>query len=87
MSSLYGAWGRKAERHGSPEIQWSLCDECPSLRVRDLTGTKVYQLHGGAMYEYECDSLHRRLTRKEIYEMDRRTCPLGRDPYEHRRFK
>ncbi|MBR3158423.1 MAG: hypothetical protein IKF14_05205 [Atopobiaceae bacterium] len=87
MSGAYGVWGRHAELHTSPEISWSLCDGCASLNVKDLTKTMVYKLHGGTMYEYKCESMAEKLTRKQIYEMDTRTCPLGRDPMWNRRTK
>ena len=66
----WNVWARRPDLHTSPDISWSLCDGCKELTVKPRDWAKHER------YGYYCDKLHRELTRKEIYEMDKQTCPL-----------
>lgn len=76
----YGTWGRHPEPHTSPEIQWSRCDGCPSLTCNHHPEMRLQE----NQWTYYCDRLASKLTRKEIYGMTKRKCPIGRG-LEHRR--
>jgi len=78
---------RRRVLHTSPEINWSICDGCNCLEVTDMTGSKLYQRTGKNGYSYKCSARRKNpaLTRKEIYEMTKERCPMGRDAGEGRR--
>ena len=75
----WNVWARRPELHTSPDISWSRCDGCPELTVKPRDWAKKER------YGYYCNQLHRELTRKGIYDMTKKECPLHVD-LRKRRF-
>ena len=73
-------WASRPELHTSPDITWSICNNCPELTVKKREWAKH------KLYEYYCNRKHKELDRKEIYEMKTEDCPLDRKP-NGRRFR
>lgn len=70
----FGTWGRRQDLHTSPEIQWSRCDGCPEMTCKHHPEMRLPK----NQWTYYCNGLATELTRKEIYDMTKRKCPIGR---------
>lgn len=73
--------------HTSPDIQWSICDGCAFLEVKDLRDRPLFKLYRERPFEYTCHANARdgRLTKKDIYEMTSSKCPIKREAKRRRR--
>ena len=79
MSNDFQPWGRRPEKHYSPETTGSLCNMCEHLWCRPYDKSKLHP------YRYRCDAMHANLTAKQMYEMTTEQCPMGKK--KARRFK
>ena len=73
--------------HTSPDIQWSLCDGCGFLEVKDLRDRTLFKLYRERPFEYTCWAMSKdgSLTKKDIYEMTSAKCPVMREAKRRRR--
>lgn len=81
MTLQFGTWARRPDAHTSPEITWSRCDGCPELTCKHHPEMRLPE----NQWTYHCAQLARGLSRKEIYDMTKNACPIGRELKRGRR--
>jgi len=67
------------EPHSSPETMGTRCHMCPHLSCIERENARIHRWH------YYCEKLRKRYTIKELYEIKKSDCPIGREI--RRRFK
>lgn len=68
----FDVWGKRPERHSTPEILGTRCDGCEFLSCIEREKARVHR------WSYYCEKLTKRMTCKQLSSIKAKDCPVHR---------